>query len=1067
MKKSMFSVFVLMVGLWLMVFQVPGVSYTASTSPPVNVTGTPQVVVVSGSNYEMGVQYGEQAAALIYANKQIVNQRLVEQFGAQTVENDIKVWTYYLEKYDPELKDWLRGISIGCLRKRFRVSYADLVANMVLPQELWARPEGPYPPETRVKAASTSVISQAVASAENSKPYCQSFGATKTATKDNKPLVSIAAGMDFEVINHVILMAFPTDGYPFIAFPVAGRIANNQGMNSKYAWVMPAAPAIESIWGVTSEVYFHYLLQYAASPAEAQQYLDSTPRGGVTGNFIFADPTGNLYAYEANGQKAAARKPGDLGEKDFVIMGNDFVGPSMKDQNWPDVWAASYNKTMRDRYETVFEWLLPAAERSMIDVDFVKAVWNTPDWYDSVTKEWHYNDPLSDSVPVNAGGPMHQHIYFPADKIAYIQFGNPLGVGANWPANSTGEYTKWQLKNSPAEVASAAENDAFSMYTAASGLFNKMSNAGDLDYNTSQSLKAKLNEAMLAWSDGIDREAFAYYAASNGGTERVQMALWSDALTNYAKTQLYAQMVTTALNALANPVNSASLSYADTGTPQVVVVSGTNYEMGVQYGLQTAPAIAHNLALMKSALYKAFGSAATTNDMKVWNYYMKQYDPTLQNWLLGILKGCRQKGYYMSYLDLVLLMVFPSEMWARPTDPYPPITGVQAEGMSSDTVGESAEDIHSCNAFAATGKATKDGKPIIAIDQMVSSLAMNTVILVAFPTDGASFVSVPYAGRVNGNSAMNSYGLAWTLTALFPAKPLWGLVTEVYFHYLAQVTKTPAEAQEYLKSTPRAGVTGGVTTSDAAGNLSVFESNSPTKFVIRKPGDEGETGPFVVMTNHLVDPSTQTYARSSSFFRYATTFKYVSDAAATSSIDFSFAKNMFMSDDWYDPDAKQWHYNDPASGYIANALGSTVNTSIYFPASLTAYFGVGTPSGIGMPAYATGEYVKIQLGKDPSAVTTAAGSGAYAFYKDARNFFEHDLNAKAPYLTTLLAQTAEDKLDEAMSAYSLGMDRAAFAYLEKDVNKQLALYSEALTYYAKAQLYSQMVKTMLLRASGQ
>src|SRR5271157_4704205 len=47
-------------------------------------SGTPaatplQVIVVSGSNYEMGVQYGEQAAAVINANRLAINQVLATQ----------------------------------------------------------------------------------------------------------------------------------------------------------------------------------------------------------------------------------------------------------------------------------------------------------------------------------------------------------------------------------------------------------------------------------------------------------------------------------------------------------------------------------------------------------------------------------------------------------------------------------------------------------------------------------------------------------------------------------------------------------------------------------------------------------------------------------------------------------------------------------------------------------------------------------------------------------------------------------------------------------------------------
>jgi len=61
-------------------------------------------------------------------------------------------------------------------------------------------------------------------------------------------------------------------------------------------------------------------------------------------------------------------------------------------------------------------------------------------------------------------------------------------------------------------------------------------------------------------------------------------------------------------------------AYITTGFPQVVVVSGTNYEMGVQYGDQAAAAIVHNVALFKSRIYGKFGSDKGTKDMQLWDY---------------------------------------------------------------------------------------------------------------------------------------------------------------------------------------------------------------------------------------------------------------------------------------------------------------------------------------------------------------------------------------------------------------------------------------------------------------
>jgi hypothetical protein len=92
----------------------------------------------------------------------------------------------------------------------------------------------------------------------------------------------------------------------------------------------------------------------------------------------------------------------------------------------------------------------------------------------------------------------------------------------------------------------------------------------------------------------------------------------------------------------AAPVVSTPQPYVTTGFPQVVVVSGTNYEMGVEYGEQAGAAIAHNVAMFKSRLYDKFGTETVTKDMQVWDYYLGKYDPVYKDWLRGIVDGCKQ-----------------------------------------------------------------------------------------------------------------------------------------------------------------------------------------------------------------------------------------------------------------------------------------------------------------------------------------------------------------------------------------------------------------------------------------
>jgi hypothetical protein len=558
--KRMFHALVVLLMLSVVLFHGPLVVAASGTSatPPI------RVVVVSGTNYEMGVQYGEQAAELIAVNRDVVWNLLDTRVGHEVVEKDIQVWTYYQKKYDPGLTDWFLGISQGCKNKGFEVSYADLVALMVYPQEIWARPEMEYPPETGVVAAAPSKNSTLLAAARTDtrpRSSCTAFAATGNATQGHQPMVSITGGAFLEVTKYVVLIAFPTDGERFVALTDAGRIANNQGMNSKFGWVMPAAvnapwPPCASSWGVTSEVYFHYLMQYPKSAKEAVKYLDETPKGGVTGLFLFADHSGKVFIYEGGICGSAIRKPGDLGEnKDFVVSTNHYNSPEMEPYNLPAEWFPDTYV----RYATAFE-KLSSAKPGTVGVDFAKALWAANDWYDALTDTWYTvpvpNDPNDFNtcfVPGNlCEGGEYQIIQLPAQKTAYLQLGVPQGTSIQyyWPDDPkpTGEYTKWQLLGSIQKVASAASDDAWRMIDAAWDAFRHK--ARRLDHATRNQLRDLLNQATQAWWKGRMEEASTQNAdhGHHRDNKKTEMVLWSAVLTDYATAQLYSQMVTTKLN---------------------------------------------------------------------------------------------------------------------------------------------------------------------------------------------------------------------------------------------------------------------------------------------------------------------------------------------------------------------------------------------------------------------------------------------------------------------------------------------------------------------------------------
>jgi hypothetical protein len=550
----------LLVLVILGIFAFHGLAIAATTSTPL------RVVVVSGSNYEMGVQYGEQAADLIALNRDATWQLLDNKvtaypggpaLGHEVIIKDIQVWTYYLEKYTPKLKEWLLGIVKGCKNRGVDVSYVDLVAVMVLPQEMWARPGWPYPTETHVAAYTPSKSLSAKGRTDTrAMASCTSFAATGTATPGGVPMVSLTLGFIPEMTQYVVLVAFPDEGERFINLTLAGKVTNNTGMNDKYAWIMTAAvtdPTKEcsSNWGVPSEAYHHYLQQYTKSPKEAMKFVGSTPRGGVTGVFLFADKSGDILAYECSHCACTVRKPHDLGEnKDFVASTNNYNSPIMTPYAIPKDWFSD----TYIRYDTIMKEL-SSAQPGTIGLGFAKAAWLSNRWYDAATGIWNTvpvpNDPGDVNVcnvpGNNCEGGESQVIQFPAEKTAYLQSGGPHGTTITyyWPDDPkpTGEYTKWQLLGSVQAVADAASDDAARMLNAAWVAFGHK--FGSLDPATQKQLLGLLDKATLAWWDG----KMAQTAPKNmyKKDKKAKMAIWSAVLSDYATAQLDAQMVTTKL----------------------------------------------------------------------------------------------------------------------------------------------------------------------------------------------------------------------------------------------------------------------------------------------------------------------------------------------------------------------------------------------------------------------------------------------------------------------------------------------------------------------------------------
>jgi hypothetical protein len=256
--------------------------------------------------------------------------------------------------------------------------------------------------------------------------------------------------------------------------------------------------------------------------------------------------------------------------------------------------------------------------------------------------------------------------------------------------------------------------------------------------------------------------------------------------------------------------------------------------------------------------------------------------------------------------------------------------------------------------------------------------------------------------------------------------------------------------------------------------------------VAREPGDLGERD-FVATSNNYNSPDMISYRIPAEWFpdtyvRYDTILKELS-SAPSGTIGVDFAKAAWLSNLWYDASADMWYPVvpndfsdvDPNNGtpfvcYVpGNICEGGESQVIQFPAQKTAYLQSGGPHGTAIQYYwpddpkPTGEYTKWQLLSSIPKVASAASDDAHDMIRVAWDAFWDKARLLDPatrnQLRHLLYQATlawwEGTMEEASAQH------AVHGHHGGNKNKQMVLWSAALTDYATAQLYSQMVTTRL------
>ena len=269
------------------------------------------IVVLSGSDYEMGYQYGQQAGHLIERRRDAVWAFSLQRLSREQVEHQLRAIQYYAKQFTPEAIDQFRGIAAGATAAGFDVSDADLLLlNCWLPDPK----THPFPAEAEDEVIPTK--------------GCSVCSAWRSATQTGRLIAMDTWDDEGDAVFQLVIVAFPDEGNSYICGAHAGEVGSHFLMNNRGLFVGNSgggdSPRPEDFdFGLSWSLSLPHLVRYANTAVEARDMLlpwhIDTPE-----NFHFADVHGSAFVVEKTSAIQGVRKPGDFGEEDFLFSTNNY-----------------------------------------------------------------------------------------------------------------------------------------------------------------------------------------------------------------------------------------------------------------------------------------------------------------------------------------------------------------------------------------------------------------------------------------------------------------------------------------------------------------------------------------------------------------------------------------------------------------------------------------------------------------------------------------------------------------------------------------------------------------------
>jgi hypothetical protein len=513
------------------------------------------VIILKGSDYEMGFQYGEQACAYIDRTREDKWAAALRRFSRDEVLRALRANQSFIRRYTPEWIDFMRGMADGATRAGYPMTYTDiLLINGTLPD-----PETSVYPEGAEREALPP-------------KRCSVASAWGSATKDGR-LIGLDTLDTSDVAHAVVIVAFPDRGNAYMCGADAGEIGDHFLMNDRGLFLGNSGgggsprPEDEG-YGIGWACSLPYLARFADGAFAARDMIMKW-QINVPENFHFVDTRGEACVVEKTAAVQAVRKPGDFGERDFLFSTNNYLAPEMQvtkeggfvgGHGGYGAYAAPRNKMIWDLFHNY---------HGSIDVEFAKMVLRfpgaPPPWPPAGGWEAMFCRPTNlwtAVVEPHDGDEGVAHICTgPPGRVLHASMASDGSIMKPTYRYAAGTHTFYRLRlaKGPAEVAEAAkeaaEEEIANAYAKLMPLNYRDAGYGDL--------KALYGLAVAEMFEG--RNAFNRAVLDVEASKSRALALYGRAVSLYARAQAHAREVFEALEPA--PTSPVDLGLRPFGSP--------------------------------------------------------------------------------------------------------------------------------------------------------------------------------------------------------------------------------------------------------------------------------------------------------------------------------------------------------------------------------------------------------------------------------------------------------------------------------------------------------------------